>query len=148
MSKPEITIYTDGGCEPNPGIGGWASVVIYKGQVKEISGGEMETTNNRMELLSVISALEGLSRPCIIKLHTDSKYVKNGIMEWMPKWKKNGWKTSANKPVKNKDFWCRLNDAVQRHIIEFTWVKGHSGNTYNERCDVLCTREISKWRDC
>lgn len=143
----EVTVHTDGGCQPNPGVGGWAAVLRFGGKVKELSGGEPETTNNRMELLAVISALELLKEPCIVHLHTDSQYVRNGITSWIIKWKKNDWRRKEGsrwEPVKNVDLWQRLDAAAQRHDIRWHWVKGHAGVEDNERCDVLCTREINR----
>ena len=137
-----VTIYTDGACKGNPGPGGWGVILKYKTFVKEICGGEMETTNNRMELLATIQALEALSGSCSIKLHTDSKYVLQGITEWLVNWKKRGWKTAANQAVKNEDLWRRLDAAIQRHLIEWVWVKGHSGDVNNERADELANMGI------
>jgi len=137
-----VTIYTDGACKGNPGPGGWGACMRYKGKEKELCGGEPETTNNRMELLAAIQALEALNWPCAVKLHTDSKYVLQGITEWMSNWKKRGWKTAANKPVKNEDLWRRLDQAIQRHRIEWIWVKGHAGDEGNERADSLANRGI------
>ena len=138
----KITIYTDGACSGNPGPGGWGAILEYKGVRKEISGGEAETTNNRMELLAVISALNTLNRPCAIILHTDSQYVKNGITTWIHGWKKNGWKTADKKPVKNSDLWLQLDEAQRRHHIDWRWVKGHSGHEFNERADELANRGV------
>ncbi|WAR44218.1 ribonuclease HI [Methylomonas rapida] len=137
-----VTIYTDGACRGNPGPGGWGVCLRYKDKEKELFGGEAETTNNRMELTAAIQALETLNRPCQVKLHTDSKYVLQGITEWMSNWKKRGWKTSANKPVKNEDLWRRLDQAIQRHHIEWIWVKGHAGDPGNERADILANKGI------
>lgn len=138
----KVTIYTDGACKGNPGPGGWGVFFQYKGNEKEMCGGEVQTTNNRMELMAVIQALETLKRSCRIKLHTDSKYVLQGITEWMHNWKKRGWKTAGNKPVKNEELWRRLDEAVQRHSIEWIWVKGHSGDPGNERADSLANQAI------
>lgn len=137
-----ISIYTDGACKGNPGPGGWGAYLHYKGNEKDLCGGERETTNNRMELMAVIQALETLSRPCSIRLHSDSKYVLHGITEWIANWKKRGWKTSANKAVKNEDLWRRLDAAIQRHQIEWVWVKGHNGDAGNERADSLANQGI------
>lgn len=139
-----VTIYTDGGCRPNPGVGGWAAVLLYNGKSRELVGGEDESTNNRMELLASISALEALKKPCKVLLHTDSQYLKNGITSWIKKWKRNGWMTATKKPVKNVELWQRLDAAMERHDVKWAWVKGHSGNQYNERCDELCTEEIDR----
>ncbi len=141
-----VTIYTDGACKGNPGPGGWGVCMEYKGKEKEMCGGERETTNNRMELTAAIQALEALNRSCDVKLYTDSKYVLQGITEWMGNWKKRGWKTSANKPVKNEDLWRRLDDAIQRHSVEWIWVKGHAGDRGNERADSLANKGIEQLR--
>jgi ribonuclease HI len=132
-----VIIYTDGACKGNPGPGGWGVVLSYKGKTKELYGGERETTNNRMELLAAITALETLTRTCAVQLNTDSKYVLQGITEWMTNWKKRGWKTTSRHPVKNEDLWRRLDAAIARHEIEWKWVKGHSGDQGNERADEL-----------
>lgn len=140
-----VEIYTDGGAQPNPGVGGWAAVLIFNGNVKELSGGEVETTNNRMEMLAAINALEALKRPCKVIFHTDSQYVKNGITTWIYKWKKKNWRRGKS-PVKNVDLWQRLDAARERHEIEWVWVRGHAGNYYNERCDELCAKRIRELR--
>lgn len=142
MNEPVI-IYTDGACRGNPGPGGWGVVLSYKGVTKELSGGEAETTNNRMELMAAIQALEHLNRPSVVRLYSDSNYVLKGITEWMTGWKKNGWKTSAKKPVKNQDLWQRLEHAMGRHQIHWQWVKGHSGDKGNERADALAAQAIA-----
>ncbi len=139
-----VTIYTDGGCKGNPGPGGWGAILIYKGREREIFGGEPLTTNNRMELMAAIAALEALTRPCRIELHTDSQYLRNGITEWIGGWKANGWKTAAKKPVKNADLWQRLDTARQRHKVNWHWVRGHSGHPENERADRLAQRGIAE----
>lgn len=139
-----VTIYTDGACKGNPGPGGWGVYMAYKGKEKQLCGGERETTNNRMELMAAIQALEVLNRSCAIKLHTDSKYVLQGITEWMGNWKKRGWKTAANTPVKNEDLWRRLDQSIQRHSIEWVWVKGHSGDPGNETADSLANQGIQQ----
>ncbi|GDX84589.1 ribonuclease HI [Methylococcaceae bacterium] len=136
MTDPVI-IYTDGACRGNPGKGGWGAILRYKGKIKELHGGERDTTNNRMELMAAISALEALKKPCVVHLYTDSKYVLDGITKWLPNWKKAGWKTAAKKPVKNEDLWQRLDLVIQTHTIDWRWVKGHSGNKGNERADTL-----------
>ena len=138
----EVEIYTDGACKGNPGPGGWGALLRCNGHEKELCGGEAETTNNRMELLAVISALTTLTRPCAIILHTDSQYVKNGITTWIHGWKKNGWKTADKKPVKNADLWLQLDEAQKRHKIDWRWVKGHSGHEFNERADELANRGV------
>ena len=135
MSRVEI--WTDGACSGNPGPGGWGAILKSGNKVKELSGGEPHTTNNRMELLAAISALEALKRPCEIDLHTDSQYLRQGVMSWMHGWKRNGWRTADKKPVKNEDLWRRLDEATQHHEIEWRWVKGHAGDEMNERADEL-----------
>nr|WP_196806602.1 ribonuclease HI [Methylobacter luteus] len=137
-----VTIYTDGACRGNPGPGGWGVILKYKGKIKEMYGGELETTNNRMELTAAIQALEALTRPCTVELHIDSKYVLQGITEWMVNWKKRGWKTAAKTPVKNEDLWRRLDAAIESHDIEWRWIKGHSGDKGNERADALANLGI------
>ncbi len=140
----QVEIFTDGACRGNPGIGGWGAVIRYKGHEKQLCGGEQETTNNRMELMAAIEALTSLNRPCKVSLTTDSQYVRKGILEWMKDWKKRGWKTAAKKPVKNKDLWQQLDDASQRHDIEWHWVKGHAGHEGNELADDLANRGIDE----
>ena len=140
----DVEIYTDGACRGNPGPGGWGVVLRYGNHEKELYGGETLTTNNRMELMAAIRGLESLTRPCSVRLTTDSNYVKDGITEWMPNWKKRGWKTAARKPVKNVDLWRRLDDAVQPHQVSWHWVKGHSGHPENERADELANRGIDE----
>ncbi|MGZ0080347.1 ribonuclease HI [Methylomonas sp. YC3] len=140
----EVIIYTDGACKGNPGPGGWGVRLEYRNKEKELCGGEPETTNNRMELVAAIQALETLTKPCSVKLHTDSKYVLQGITEWMANWKKRAWKTAANKPVKNEDLWRRLDAAIQRHNIDWIWVKGHAGDVGNERADQLANLGIEQ----
>lgn len=132
-----VTIYTDGACSGNPGPGGWGAVLIYNEHRKELSGGEVETTNNRMELLAAIEALNALKGDCVVDLHTDSTYVRNGITDWIKKWKSNGWRTANRKPVKNMDLWTSLEQARERHEISWHWVKGHAGHPENERADEL-----------
>lgn len=137
-----VIIYTDGACRGNPGPGGWGVMLKYRGKTKELYGGELETTNNRMELTAAIQALEALTRPCTVELHIDSKYVLLGITEWMINWKKRGWKTAAKTPVKNEDLWRRLDAAIETHDIEWRWIKGHAGNEGNERADALANLGI------
>ncbi|HQV88772.1 MAG: ribonuclease HI [Nitrosomonas sp.] len=137
-----VEIYTDGACKGNPGIGGWGALLRYAGQEREIFGGEKLTTNNRMELLAAIRALESLKRPCKVHLHTDSQYVQKGISEWIESWKMRNWLTSAKKPVKNDDLWKLLDHLTQRHEIEWCWVRGHSGHPENERADELANRGV------
>lgn len=138
-----VTIYTDGACSGNPGPGGWGAVMFYGDHRKELYGGEANTTNNRMELMAAISALESLKRPCTIDLHTDSQYVKNGITSWIHNWKKNGWRTADKKPVKNEELWKRLDAALAQHKVRWHWVKGHAGHEHNERADVLARQGIA-----
>lgn len=139
-----VVIHTDGGCVPNPGVGGWAAVLRHGEACKEISGAEPETTNNRMELTAACQALEALKEPCHVEMHTDSQYVKKGLTEWMPNWKKKRWRTAAGKPVLNEDLWRRLDEAASRHQIDWHWVRGHAGNRDNERCDQLCAEAIAR----
>lgn len=140
-TKPHVTIYTDGGCDPNPGTGGWAALLIFDKQQKELSGGELSSTNNRMELTAAIMALESLERPYQVDLYTDSEYLKKGITEWIKNWIKKNWRG-----VKNPDLWERLHEATQRHDIKWHWVKGHAGHEHNERVDQLAMAEIVKIR--
>jgi ribonuclease HI len=133
----QVVIYTDGACSGNPGPGGWGSVLMYNGHDRELSGGDAQTTNNRMEMMAVIMALESLKRACDVKIYTDSIYVMKGITEWIEQWKKRGWKTAAKKPVKNVELWQRMELAVERHDVSWEWVKGHSGVPGNERADEL-----------
>ena len=142
QKEQTVVIYTDGACSGNPGPGGWGSVLLYNGHRRELSGGEAVTTNNRMEMMAVIQALETLKRPCHVHIHTDSVYVMKGITEWIEQWKKRGWKTAAKKPVKTVELWQRLEQAIERHRADWTWVKGHSGITENERADELATGAI------
>jgi len=137
MMQKSVAIYTDGSCLGNPGPGGYGAVLIYQQHRKELAAGYQQTTNNRMELMAAIAALECLSRPCQIDLTTDSQYVRLGITQWLANWKRNNWKTSQKEPVKNKDLWQRLDAASQRHQIAWHWVKGHAGHPENERCDEL-----------
>ena len=141
MSK-KITIYTDGACKGNPGPGGWGVLMRYGEVEKTLFGGELETTNNRMELRAVIEALNALNRSCQIELYTDSKYVLQGLNEWMPNWKARGWKTADKKPVKNVELWQMLDAAAQRHHINWHWVKGHAGDAGNERADALANQGV------
>ena len=141
-----IKIYTDGACKGNPGPGGWGALLRYKAHEKELSGGEPETTNNRMELMAVIRALESLKRSSSVLVTTDSQYVMKGITEWISNWKRNGWRTSAKKPVKNADLWQELDQFVAQHQVKWAWVKGHSGHAENERADELANLGIEKMR--
>jgi ribonuclease HI len=137
---PQVVIYTDGACRGNPGPGGWGAVLIWQGQEKELCGGELATTNNRMELTAACEALEALKRACTVELHTDSQYVKTGISEWLRVWKAKGWKTTTKGAVKNEDLWRRLDAANQRHTVTWKWVKGHAGHELNERADALARK--------
>jgi ribonuclease HI len=139
---PGVVIFTDGACSGNPGPGGWGAVLIHGGREKEICGGEPATTNNRMELMAAIQALEALKKPCQVELHTDSQYVRNGITQWMHGWKARGWKTADRKPVKNEDLWRRLDEARLRHQVDWRWVKGHAGHELNERADGLARKGL------
>lgn len=138
----QVIIYTDGACKGNPGPGGWGVSMQYKAHIKDLYGGEQETTNNRMELMAAIMALESLKKPSTVVLHTDSKYLLQGITEWMKNWKKRGWKTAAKKPVKNEDLWRRLDSAILNHQINWVWVKGHSGDEGNEKADTLANKGV------
>jgi ribonuclease HI len=137
VSMKTVEIHTDGACLGNPGPGGWGALLRFAGRERELSGGDAATTNNRMELMGAIMALEALTEPCTAALYTDSKYVQQGISEWMPKWLRQGWKTSGGQPVKNRDLWERLHAAAARHRVQWHWVKGHNGHPENERVDVL-----------
>jgi ribonuclease HI len=141
---PEVDIYADGACSGNPGPGGFAAILTGRGREKVVSGGEPHTTNNRMELLAVISALEALKRPCRVKVTTDSTYVVKGMSEWIHGWRRNGWKNSQKKDVLNRDLWERLLKAAEGHAIEWAWIKGHNGHVFNERCDELARAEIER----
>ncbi len=139
-----MEIYTDGACSGNPGAGGWGALLRYNGYEKELCGGEEETTNNRMEMMAVIKALEALTKPSQVKIYTDSKYVMDGVTKWLDGWKAKGWKTAAKKPVKNKDLWQEIDKVIAKHSVEFEWVKGHAGNQDNERVDELARYGIPK----
>lgn len=139
-----VKIYTDGACKGNPGVGGWGALLMYKGTQKELWGGELNTTNNRMELLAAIEALSALKRSCNVCLITDSQYVKKGITEWLVNWKERGWKTADKKPVKNADLWQRLDEQVNKHTVEWHWVKGHAGDLGNEKADQLANRGVAE----
>jgi ribonuclease HI len=143
---PHVVIYTDGGAAPNPGPGGWAAILSFGELKKELKGGEINTTNNRMELMAAISALEALKKPCRVDLHTDSQYLRNGITSWIAGWKRNGWKTADKSPVKNVDLWERLDAALGSHQIRWHWVKGHAGHDMNERADALVGEAIAEIR--
>ena len=137
-------LFTDGACKGNPGPGGWGALLRYGRKEKELYGGEANTTNNRMELMAAIKGLNALTRPCQVILTTDSKYVKQGVNQWLAGWKKNGWKTASKQPVKNKDLWVLLDEACQKHQIEWQWVKGHAGHEGNERADQLANKGVEK----
>ncbi|HML09805.1 MAG TPA: ribonuclease HI [Stellaceae bacterium] len=139
---PEVEIFTDGACSGNPGPGGWGAILRYGELEKELSGGEAQTTNNRMEMTAAIVALETLKRPCRVRLYTDSQYLRDGIMQWLSGWKARGWRTADKKPVKNIDLWQRLDAAVAPHRIEWLWVRGHAGHPENERADALARAAI------
>ena len=141
MSK-RVDIYTDGACRGNPGPGGWAAILRYGDKETLIHGAEVETTNNRMELQAAVSALQKLKRPCTVYITTDSRYLMDGIQQWLPNWKQNGWKTSAKKPVKNEDLWRQLDKLVEEHTVSWEWVRGHSGHLENDRVDRLANEAI------
>ncbi len=144
-AKP-VDIHTDGACSGNPGPGGWGAVLSYRGKTREICGGQAETTNNRMEMMAAIQALEALTRSVDARLHTDSAYLKDGITKWMARWKANGWKTAKRKPVKNIDLWQRLEAALAGHRVEWLWVKGHAGDPGNERADELARKGMAEYQ--
>jgi len=144
--KGVVRIWTDGACAGNPGPGGWAAILAYAGRTSELSGGEALTTNNRMELTVAIMALEALKRPCVVELHTDSQYVRTGILEWLERWKRRNWRTADNKMVKNIELWQRLDEARQRHCIAWHWVKGHAGDNNNERADELARQAMAPFK--
>jgi ribonuclease HI len=147
-SKPhkKVALYTDGACSGNPGPGGWAALLVYNGHEREFSGGEAQTTNNRMELTATIEGLKQLKQPCAVTLYTDSKYVLDGFTQWLPGWIKKGWKTADKKPVKNADLWQALSTEAARHTITWQWVKGHSGHAENDRVDALAVAEALRWK--
>jgi ribonuclease HI len=144
-ARSGVEIYTDGACSGNPGPGGWGAVLTYGGHTKELSGGEATpTTNNRMELMAAIRALESLTRRSTVRLHTDSSYLRNGVTAWLPSWKRNGWKTASKQPVKNEDLWRRLDAAAGRHDVQWLWVKGHAGDPGNEHADALANQGMAE----
>lgn len=138
-----VVVYTDGGCRPNPGVGGWGAVLLYDGHRRELSGGERRTTNNRMELTAAVEALRALKRPCSVVVYTDSEYLQKGITQWLPAWKARGWVRKTG-PVKNEDLWKTLDRLVQRHNVTWRWLRGHAGHTENERCDELAGEVIAR----
>ncbi len=140
-----VVVYTDGACSGNPGPGGWGAVLRYQGKSRELSGGEVETTNNRMEMMAAIQALEALTRPSTVNLHTDSTYLRDGMTSWIHNWKRNGWRTTAKNPVKNVDLWQRLDEAIQSHEIEWHWIKGHVGDPGNEAADALARQGLDAY---
>jgi ribonuclease HI len=142
--RPDVDIFTDGACSGNPGPGGWGALLRYGAIEKELSGGETLTTNNRMEMMAAIIALEALKRPAKVRVHTDSQYLRNGITEWLPNWKRRGWKTADKKPVKNADLWQRLELAEKPHQVEWLWVRGHDGHVENERVDQLARDAVPR----
>ena len=146
MNADTIYIYSDGACKGNPGTGGWGALLVANGHSKEICGGEANTTNNRMEMMAVIRALESLKRPSAVEVHTDSQYVQKGISEWMATWKKRNWRTADGKPVKNQDLWLQLDALSQLHDIKWKWVKGHAGHPENERADRLANQAIDEMK--
>ena len=146
MAAETVEIFTDGACSGNPGPGGWGALLRFNGHEKELFGGERHTTNNRMEMMAAIMALESLKRPVTAVLSTDSTYLRNGITKWLPGWKAKNWRTAGNKPVKNVDLWQRLETAIERHQVQWRWVKGHAGHADNERVDALARQGVKKYR--
>ena len=142
MNMSEVTLYTDGACKGNPGVGGWGAFLQSGSHSKELFGGEANTTNNRMELTAVIQGLAALKRPCIVNIYTDSQYVKNGMQEWIHNWKARGWKTASKQPVKNAELWQALDNEVSKHQVHWHWVKGHAGHPGNEKADELANRGV------
>jgi ribonuclease HI len=143
---PDVVIYTDGACSGNPGPGGWGAILTSGESQRELCGGELHTTNNRMEIMAAIRALQALKRPCQVELHTDSQYLRQGITEWLSGWKARGWKTAAKAPVKNEDLWRELDEARSRHTVDWRWVKGHAGHPMNERADALARKGLLERR--
>ena len=146
-ARKQVQVHTDGACLGNPGPGGWAALLCWRGVERELAGGEPATTNNRMELMAAIAALEALKEPCEVVLTTDSQYVRQGITEWMPGWLRRGWKTAGGEPVKNRDLWERLHAAATRHAVDWRWVKGHAGHPENERVDQLARLQALKHKE-
>jgi ribonuclease HI len=147
LDENAVHLFTDGACSGNPGPGGWGTILRWRGQEKEMSGAEPQTTNNRMELFAAIAGLEALKRPARVRIHTDSMYLKDGITKWIHAWKKKGWRTADKKPVKNVDLWQRLEAAIERHDVSWHWVRGHSGHVENERADEIARLAIKQMRD-
>ncbi len=145
-AAPQVIIHTDGACSGNPGPGGWGAILAFGDHEKELKGGAPDTTNNRMELMAAIAALEALKRPCRVDLHTDSQYLRNGVMSYLSRWKQNGWRTADKKPVKNVDLWQRLDAALKPHQVRWHWLRGHDGHAENERADVLAREAIAEVR--
>ena len=141
-----IEIYTDGACKGNPGLGGWGAVLLSGGSERELFGGEVQTTNNRMELRAAIAAFQALTRPCVVEVHTDSEYLRRGITEWLATWQRNGWRNSKKEPVLNRDLWESLLETSRQHSISWKWVRGHDGHAENERCDFLAREALSQLR--
>jgi ribonuclease HI len=146
MNEPHVVVHTDGACSGNPGPGGWGAILAFGQHRKEIKGGESHTTNNRMELMAAIAALESLNKPCLVDIHTDSQYLRNGVMSWIARWKRNGWLTAEKQPVKNADLWRRLEAALARHKVRWHWVRGHAGHSLNERADELAREGLRQAR--
>ena len=146
MSAKTVTIHTDGACSGNPGPGGWGAILAWDGHQKELRGGEAHTTNNRMELTAAIKALQALTRPCVVDVHTDSQYLRLGITSWIASWKRNGWRTAERKPVKNVDLWQALDAALAPHQVRWHWLRGHSGHRLNERADELAREGLAEAR--
>lgn len=146
-ARKQVQVHTDGACLGNPGPGGWAALLEWRGIERELAGGEPATTNNRMELMAAIAALEALKEPCEVALSTDSQYLRQGITEWLPGWRRRGWKTAGGEPVKNRDLWERLDAAAGRHAVQWHWVRGHAGHPQNERVDRLARAQALKYRE-
>jgi ribonuclease HI len=142
--SPPVRVYTDGACDPNPGPGGWAAILVYSSREKVLTGGHPATTNNRMELQAASAALEALKRPCRVEIYTDSEYLRRGITEWLPRWIANGWRTAGRKPVRNKDLWRRLKTLAEVHHVTWRWIRGHAGHPFNERADRLAWQAIDR----
>jgi ribonuclease HI len=146
MSEPHVIVHTDGACSGNPGPGGWGAILAFGARQKELKGGEPHTTNNRMELMAAIAALEALKRPCLVDIHTDSQYLRDGVTSWINRWKRNGWRTAGKKPVKNVDLWQRLDALLGEHRVRWHWIRGHAGHSLNERADELARAGLREAR--